>query len=170
MWFHLSQSNTDLNQGITELRLPGLNYEDVDKTKPVLSVARTVWQCLLSVSGRKFEKHYIYRIYVTDPTPAEVVNHAIADAHITGEHRITSEVFKANGEFLKTKFWGTLRISKDETLQIFHNATQRNVCPDAEQEHLVLWQIDENGNWTLREHGANIETVWNSLPCNKRAT
>jgi hypothetical protein len=163
MWFHLSKSNTDLNHGLKELRCPRVEYLDADITQRVFSIAPTVWQCLISLSSIKVETHYIYEIYVNNPTPARDVNQNVIDANITDEHRITPEVFEANGGFIKTQFIGTLRVNKEEFLQIKSAGMTRNVRPDSNHEQLVFWQVDAYGQWALRNGGADIEKEWNSL-------
>ena len=80
MWYHLSNNCTDIKNPITELRRPSFEYLDVDVTQPVLCVSPTVWQCLMSLSGRDVETRHIYEVYVKNPTPAEEVNSNNADA------------------------------------------------------------------------------------------
>ena len=164
MWFHLSKDKTELSLPITQLERPRFDYQDVRADELVLCIAPTVWQCLLSISSHKPKRttHYIFEIFVMNPTSVEVVD--VWDASITYEHRITPDVLIANGGKIETKFIGTLRITTEETLEVKFAAIQNNVRPDAEQECTVLWHVDENGDWKLREGGANIEKYWKSLP------
>ena len=163
MWYHLSNNCTDIKTPITELRRPSFEYLDVDVTQLVLCVAPTVWQCLLSLSGRDVKTRYIYEVYVKNPTPAEDVNSNLADASVTSEHRITPDVLSMNGGSIETKLIGTLRITKDETLLIKIAVNRNRVQPNADQERVVFWNVDDSGEWTLRERGRNIEMAWTSL-------
>ncbi len=163
MWYHLSNNFTEIKNPITELRRPSFDYLDVDVTQLVLCVAPTVWQCLLSLSGRDDETRYIYEVYVKNPTPAEEVNSNIADASVTSEHRITPDVLSMNGGSIETKLIGKLRIAKEETLFIKTVVRQKSVQPNADQEREVFWNVDGTGEWTLRERGRHVVQAWKSF-------
>ena len=158
MWFHLSNNDRDIPNPIEELRPPGFEYLDVEEGQRLLCVAPTVWQCLLSISARKDDTRFIYRIDVTNPIPADSDNENIADADLTAEARITPEVLAANGGSICTELIGTLQVPHDQILCVKIASRHKGVRPNAQQECLVFWDVDENGLWTLRNCGADLES------------
>lgn len=162
MWFHVSQNDNDLEEPITELRVPEREYYDVPPDEPILCVAPTVWQCVVAVSARKPTTLYIYRIDVADPIPAAEHDSRIKDSEQTGEHRITEGILADNDGTISTKFLGRLKITHNEIVCLKGATAQCGVTPNHAQEMRVVWEKDGD-DWRLRNHGNTLEEDWDAL-------
>lgn len=173
MWFHLSASEVDLSQPITELRPPNRPYTDVAKGEPVLCIAPTVWQCLVSLCIERFREAesddhclFIFSIGVDAP---EEVGCRVTDKIWTGERRITQAVLDSAGGTIPTEKIGQLAITTDEAYSMIYAATSLfglskdyAVIPDATAEKQLFWAIHD-GVWTLKLAPSEVKHAWSNF-------
>lgn len=142
LWFHLGSKKIE-QDSITDVRMPGFNYLDVDE--PCFSVAPTVWQCAVSIS--KPGTWRIHRVNVSCPESAQ---DKTADGYFTQEHRVTAQVLEANKGAIPICCVGQVEINRDLLVKLKVAFDAKQLLCNADQERAFLWNVSGE-KWAWRD-------------------